>query len=290
MNQENFPRYHEPKKAIAMSQNETKYKNMRLMLLMTLIFSFVNCITIFAADMFFYFSAYLPLVIISVGKLFTEVPGGMIVYIIYTVLSIVLLVPYLLCYIFSKKRVGWMIAGLIIFSADTLLLLVDVLTAFSSTLVICMVFHIYIIVTLAMGVKYGLDAKKERENATNGIPADAYAAGDAFVPQEDGSYATVETSTYADVRRTITVIRKKSFVGCAVAIHCYAGNNQVFSLKNGKSDTFEATGDTFVLRAGSGNGLVVGEIQVPAGTENLTYEVAMKMGMVTNTLEFKQIL
>lgn len=288
MNQQDFPRYHEAQKTIAISQNETKYKNMRLMILLTLIFSLVNCVTVLAIDTFYYFSAYLPLVFIATGVNFYVGTGMMIFYVVAVVLALVTLIPYLLAYIFSKKQVGWMIAALVLFSVDTLLLLVDVIVAFSSALLICLLFHVYIIVMLAMGVKYGKLVKQEKEAAQAAAPyADPYAA------QMDGAEtaSTDETidNAAANVRRTITVIRKKSFNGCAIPFECYVGNRPVFSLKNGKSDSFEATGESFVLRAGSSNGMVVGEITVPAGESNLTYELSMKMGMVTNSLVFKEI-
>ena len=263
MNQQDFPRYHEAQKTIAISQNETKYKNMRLMILLTLIFSLVNCVTVLAIDTFYYFSAYLPLVFIATGVNFYVGTGMMIFYVVAVVLALVTLIPYLLAYIFSKKQVGWMIAALVLFSVDTLLLLVDVIVAFSSALLICLLFHVYIIVMLAMGVKYGKLVKQEKEAAQAAAPyADPYAA------QMDGA-ETASTD--------------------AIPFECYVGNRPVFSLKNGKSDSFEATGESFVLRAGSSNGMVVGEITVPAGESNLTYELSMKMGMVTNSLVFKEI-
>ncbi len=288
MNQQDFPRYHEAQKSIAISQNETKYKNMRLMILLTLIFSLVNCVSVLALDTFYYFSAYIPLVFIATGVNFYGGTGMMVFYVVAVVLALVTLVPYLLAYIFSKKQVGWMIAALVIFSVDTLMLLVDVVLAFNVALLICLLFHVYIIVMMAMGVKYGKLVKQEREaEQAAGIHADPYAA------QINGTETAVEgeitDNAAADVRRTITVIRKKSFSGCAIPFECYVGNRPVFALKNGKSDTFEATGESFVLRAGSSNGMVVGEVIVPAGESDLTYELSMKIGMVTNSLVFKEI-
>lgn len=285
MNQQNFPRFHEPISNIALSQSETKYKNMRLMILTMFILSAVNCITLVLMDTFFYFSAYLPFVLIMVGYGISLTYETMAFYIVMAVLAIISIVPYLLCYIFSKKHVGWMIAALAMFSADTVLLLVDLVTAPDALLAVTLIFHVYIVVTLAMGVKYGLDVKKERLAAET-VPADPYTApvdpytADASMAASDG---------YAEVIRTITVVRKKSFVGCAIPIAVYAGNRQVAMLKNGESTTFEATGETFLLRAGSTNGMVVGHVQVPVGTENAAYEISMKMGMVTNRLELTRI-
>lgn len=289
MNAQQFPNQNHPPKTIAMSQNETKYKNMRLMLLMTFILSALNCLTLILADFMFYLTAYTPLVFIVSGAELAAQAGSVLFYAVGAVFAFVLLVPFLLCYIFSKKYVGWMIAGLVLFSADTLLLLLDVVTAFNSTLFICLIFHAYIIWTLALGVKYGLAVKKERAAMTDTSWDGAVEPVATYVPQTDGSFAYSTDSAYADVRRRITVIRKKSFVGCAVPLICYAGNRQVCSLKNGATDTFEVTGEGFVLRAGSSNGLVTGETQVPAGTEDLTYEISMKMGMVANYLEIKPI-
>ena len=295
MNQPNPPRFHEVPTALPMSQTETKYKNMRNILLMTLILSAVNCVSLLVADMFFYVSAYLPLLIIAFGAQYTAVTGASAFYIVSAVLSMVILVPYLLCYIFSKKHVGWMIAAMSLFAVDTLLLGIDLIAAFNSTLLICMVFHVYILVMLIMGVKYGLSLKKEKEAA--GVPMDGQIPempfgqpGTEYVPNPDGTYEYVNQSEYANVTRTVTVNRKKSFVGCAVPFAVYIGGQQVALLKNGQSATLEVTGESFVLRAGSTNGMVVGEIVVPAGEQNLTYEVVMKTGFVTNTLEFTQVL
>lgn len=289
MNQQDFPRYHEAQKTIAISQNETKYKNMRMMILVTLIFSLINCVSLLLANTFYLFSAYIPLVFISSGVSLYAETGLIAFYIVATVLAIVTLIPYLLAFIFSKKHLGWMIAALVIFSVDTLMLLVDALMTFDSALIVCLLIHIYILVMLALGVKYGKLVKQEREAemAAAGAHMDPYAM--QTVEGEAAVEAEVAHNPAADVRRTITVIRKKSFVGCALPFDCYVGTRSVFSLKNGKSDTFEATGESFVLRAGTSNGMVVGEVVVPEGADNLTYEISMKMGMLTNFLEIKDV-
>ncbi len=293
MSQPELPRYHDPEPTIAMSLNETKYKNMRLVLLVTLILSVVNCITMLIANIFFYFSAFLPLIFISIGVMLTETYQTVLFYVIMAVIALASLVPYLLCYLFSKKKVGWMITALVLFSVDTLLLLLWVLMTFDISLMVSLAIHIYLIVLFALGVKYGLNLQKEKDTVlANG--ADASTAGygaipSTFVPQPDGSYADASAQEYANVRRKITVVRKKAFAGCAVALLGYAGNRQLFKLKNGETVSFEVTGEPFILRLGTANGLVAGQIQIPAGDSEIGYEVCIKIGVVADTIEARQI-
>lgn len=65
------------------------------------------------------------------------------------VVSILICVFYLLCFFLSKKKVGWMIAALIIFSVDTILMfgLYDV-----TTIIADIVFHAWVIASFSMAI------------------------------------------------------------------------------------------------------------------------------------------
>ena len=286
MNQQNFPRYHDPNPIIAQSQSETKYKNMRLILLTMFILSAVNCISLVLMDTFFYLSAYLPFVLIIQGYQYSVAYASYAFYLVFALLALISIVPYLLCYIFSKKKVGWMIAALVMFSLDTLLNLADLLLAPSVLTGVTLAFHVYVLVSLAMGVKYGLDMKKEQAEGATVAPADPYGM---YMQTPEAPVDGTAADAYADIRRTITVTRKKSFVGCAIPYAVYVDNRQVAMLKNGQTASFEVSGAAFTLRAGSTNGMLVGHIAVPAGMDHSNYEIATKMGAVTNTLVITQV-
>ena len=100
------------------SQNDAKYKNARLSLLLIVLFSVVNVFSMTFGDTYFLFSAFLPQILVMVGLELTYEAGDNLYMIVAMVMAVISIVPYLLCWIFSKKRVGWMIAALVFFILD----------------------------------------------------------------------------------------------------------------------------------------------------------------------------
>ena len=133
-----------------------------------------------------------------------------------------------------------------------------------------------------MAVIYGTKAKeeaKEIETQTNEqMVAEA-------ISVENG-----ETVEEPDVQRTLTITRAKKYAGCAVPIICYVNGEQVCMLKNGKSESIQVTGNSFELGATLKNGLAVGKVTVPAGTDALNYRVYVKWGMVVATLVVEPVI
>ena len=105
------------------AEAERKYGLARGNLLLALIFTVVNIVlTLVNADIYFLFSAFMPLVMVDLGV--ALVPDlGTPVLVIMAVIGVALIVPCLLCWIFSKKKMGWMIAALVYFVFDTAFLL-----------------------------------------------------------------------------------------------------------------------------------------------------------------------
>ena len=89
------------------------------------ILSAVNLFSIVFSDSYFLFSAYLPQILIYSGyDLYSQ--SGMQEYLIVAmVFAAIVIIPYLLAFIFSKKRVGWLVAALVMFSLDSILFLWD---------------------------------------------------------------------------------------------------------------------------------------------------------------------
>ncbi len=67
------------------------------------------------------------------------------------------LVPYMLCFLFSKKHPAWLIVALVLVSIDTFALLCMALFNFFLLLVMIedVLFHILVIVLLSLGIKNG---------------------------------------------------------------------------------------------------------------------------------------
>ena len=77
-------------------------------------------------------NAYMSSTLVSTGVLLYLQEGQILYVIMTTVFALVALVPYLLCWRFSQKRRGWMIAAAVMLTLETLLLLLDSLTVLAN--------------------------------------------------------------------------------------------------------------------------------------------------------------
>ena len=92
------------------------YQAARGNLLLMLIFSAVNvAFAAFGVDIYFLFSDYLAYMLALTGRVFLEHTDEGLYLAVGLAFAVLVLVPYLLCWIFSKKRRGWMIAALVLF-------------------------------------------------------------------------------------------------------------------------------------------------------------------------------
>ena len=253
------------------SASKAKYLNARLALLIVVITSLVTIVTVILNQTYFLFSAYITQLLMIVGYELTAESGDSLYLIVTVVLSVISVIPLLLCYIFSKKKVGWMIAALVIYGLDSLLFWGDFIAMLMygefSAIIDC-IFRIYVIVMLVLAVKYGRQMAKEAAEAQSSAPA-------------------AETSEeYADTfctQRALTVTRKKAFTGAAVAVVVFENGKEICRLKNGKTATVYVTGNEFELSAATTNSFVQGSAKVPAGETSLNYVISLKMGMLANS-------
>ena len=249
-----------------------KYNNSRQSILLLFIFSVINIFSISTLGTYFLFSAYLPQVLISLAYLDPSLTPVMVI------LSILYILPYLLCYIFSKKKAGWMIAALVLFSVDSLFFLIDLpayLAAGDLSFIIDLIFRIYVLASLIIGVVN----RKQAVSVANGVQENA---ANENVNQGSETEGNVD---FYDTTRQLTVHRKKKFVGCAVAILVYANGKELGKLKSGQTETFTVPARTFHLRVAFSNGLSDNSIEIAAGESPIAYEVVPKMGFTANVLE-----
>ena len=77
----------------------------------------------------------------------------------FIAVAVVLAILYVLPFIFSKKlRPGWLLFTLVIFILDTLFMLID--AGVQSDMLVDYLFHIWVIVSLAIGISAGYKLKK----------------------------------------------------------------------------------------------------------------------------------
>lgn len=170
--------------------------------------------------MYFLFSSYISQILVLVGLEMSFEAGDNTFLIISIVMAIVSIIPYLFCWIFSKKKLGWMIAALVFFSLDSLVFAFDFVTILLTgdySFIMDLLFRIWALVSIIMGVVYGVKAKKEEQ-----VKQDA--------PQTEESFEDY----ISEASRTVTVIRKKTFVGCTISVVCFINGKAVCAVKNGE--------------------------------------------------------
>ena len=151
---------------------EGNYSAARKNILLVLLFTTINLILVVAkSQTYFLFSAFIPYALATYGmflcgkypaEYYTEFgefePLGTPVLVIALVVCVVICVLYLLCWLFSdKKRVGWLIAALVMFATDSLLMLLNGIGLDS---IMDVIFHAWVIISLSMGVSAHYKLKK----------------------------------------------------------------------------------------------------------------------------------
>ena len=138
---------------------ERKYTAARYSLLMALAFTVINVVgAILNSEYYFLFSAFMPYIVAALG-VGMAVELGSTVLVVMGAISVVLIVPFLLSWIFSKKKTGWMIAALVYFVFDTAFMLLFLLLFGDFTSIIDILFHAWLIYELIVGVKAGIALK-----------------------------------------------------------------------------------------------------------------------------------
>lgn len=252
-----------------------KYKNARISLLIVLLLSVVNVLAMFA-DTYFLFSAHIALVIANVGLILKLETGENVYLIVGIVISLITLIPYLISWIFSKKRVGWLIASLVLFVIDTIVLAIEIPTYLSFgdfSIFIDLIVHIIVIYELFVGVQAGFAMKKEAIEA-------AQAEEDTSSPFD----LDAELVPESEATREITVRRKKAFVGCAILLIIYVNGMEVCQLKNGQSEKLVVPASTFELGVALKNGFAVNKLTVESGSDPLAYTVKVKAGFASSSV------
>ncbi len=153
---------------------EARYNKSRHNLLLVLIFTVINIVLLVTnANSYFLFSAYVPYMLVDLGMDMcgmypAEYYGADYseyvflnpsFFAICLGIAIVILAMYLLSWIFSKKaRVGWLIFSVVFFVLDFIILLLVV--EINSSIMIDIVFHVWVIVSLMMGIISHFKLKK----------------------------------------------------------------------------------------------------------------------------------
>lgn len=151
------------KNNIQVDKNSREYllrqvANGRYSLLLIVILTVVNLImTILDTNTYFLFSASVPyyLVFVGMGMENGFVDGAWNVKGTLTYTGLVIVAVYLLCWLLSKKRAGWLTAALVLFIVDTVALVVITFALYDSPMgkLVDFLLHIWAIVELIQAVR-----------------------------------------------------------------------------------------------------------------------------------------
>lgn len=174
-----------------------KYSSACHNILLVVAFTAINIILLVAnSNSYFLFSAYIPYALVDLGmflcgmypaEYYTEFFTGMEflpkgVFVVTVAIAVIALVLYGLCWIFAKKfKVGWIIAALVFFSIDTIVLLL--FNGIMFDFILDYVFHAWVIFSLINGLVAYTKLKK--------FPADT--EGQAEAPVINAEPAAQET-------------------------------------------------------------------------------------------------
>ena len=142
---------------------ELKYKRSRYNLLLVTIVSIVNLFYMVFSGRYFLFSAKMPSILVELTLVTApeDVTVAFADLLVPIVVGVILTIPYLLCFFFSKKRPGWMVAALVFFVFDCIFL---VTMYYLSDVIIDLLFHAWVLFYLVSGVINGYKLKKMPED------------------------------------------------------------------------------------------------------------------------------
>jgi hypothetical protein len=146
-----------------------------------IVFSIVNAVlVIFNATINFPFSIIFPTISIEIGKILRVETNSPAPYYIAIALSVICVGVYFLFHFLSKKSPVFYIALLVLFSVDSILLLIFTALAFEISLLIDIAFHGWVMYYIVMAVicsKKITDIFREKQNQEN---VEEYVQNDSF--------------------------------------------------------------------------------------------------------------
>ncbi len=154
---------------------QQKYNVARTNLILMIGLTVINIIlALVGSDTMLLFSATVP----YFATVFATMAEFQILFASLVAIAVLSVLCYLVCWIFSKKHFGWMIAALVLFVLDTLALIAFYLVAGEISGILDLAIHAWVLYYLILGVINGAKLKtlpEEVNSCLNGEPAGAQA-------------------------------------------------------------------------------------------------------------------
>ncbi len=156
----------------------------RTNLLLVIVFTVVNLVLLLTdGSTYFLFSASVPYYFTAIGMGMDMDAGGSVFTVTALVISALILVAYLLCWILSKKRIGWYIVAFVMFILDTVMLVVMAGSlGLLSDSIVDLIFHAWVLLGLGQAL---VANKKLKKLPPEEIAAEAQPVPAAPAPVEE---------------------------------------------------------------------------------------------------------
>lgn len=238
------------KKETSRINYQRRYDAARHNLLLVIIFSVINCLLV-STDTYFLFSGFIPLLLVNSAYMLLADPYTFFgidptvneflpealesfntAAIVLIAVTVVVILLYFLCWIFSKKRVGWLVAALVLFSIDCVAM---VYFGLDVTMVLDILFHALVMYYLISGIV--------AHNKLKNLPLDEPIAENAVAEGEiNPDTGAVQSSTplyYADNSVKSKVLVSYDANGCHIEYRRVKKTNELV-INGSVYDTYEA--------------------------------------------------
>jgi hypothetical protein len=150
------------------TRHETIFEKSRKNLLAVVVLTIVNLMLIaLNADISFLFSATLPQLLLAIGKSMSSEGEDVIYMAVGLVLACLILLPYLIFWLLSKRMKVFLLAALIYFGIDSLVLLFLIVDMeFTISLLFEIAFHGWILYYLIVGVRAWFNLRRVKAETT----------------------------------------------------------------------------------------------------------------------------
>ena len=249
-------------------QVQRKKDSGRAALLLIVFASVLNLITLVTTQTYYVFSSFVTQFLALLGAQLYFETQAVVWPIAFGILGLLSVLPYVLCYIFSKKKAGWLTGALVLFGVDTLLLLAFFAWSGDLTMIIDLAVHVWAIVSLVGGVKA---SKKLAE-----MPEEEVVTAQDLFGEGGELYGTP---------RSITVGRAKSWVGSAMPVTVCINGVALETLKNGESKSITISDRACTLTVTSTQMQVSNPIEIPEGLDPKIFALTFKSRPMAGYIE-----
>ena len=141
---------------LAKIKTQQQLRVARMNLLLVALFTVINVVAYFFSDFYLLFSANIPYLVTVLGDLLAMELGAPALTYLAVGASLALTVPYFLGYFLSKKHYGWIVACLVYFALDTVVMFLFLLIGGGiGSALLDVVFHAWVIYELFKGIRAG---------------------------------------------------------------------------------------------------------------------------------------